>query len=1062
MASKAGVTRADIYYTASQEESPRQHNMPSDNSPDDSISVLQKMLRFIRAQYGSERKGRTARKEACEECQKTLGLASVSRAGETWDRAGDRLGVTTIRRDSAFALDTPVPLTGVVSDDEDVSALWKASFAIQGMTCASCSKTLTQALEAKDWITMVAVNLLSHSAVVEFKGPRKAVDDVVETIEESGFGAAWNDLEPVGKEVEEEKEESRERTVQIRIDGLCCLRCGDRVTSNVARLHHDLRIDSRPTFEKPIMTVTYVPQAPTFTIRQILAEVEATDPSFKAYIYRPPTLEEAGHRAEGQYRREILRRVVLTFFIVVPTFIIGIVYMSLVPEHDPVRMHLMEPLVSGINRSQFILLGLATPVYFYTANNFHKKALKEMWSLWRPRSRTPLLRRFYRFGSMNTLISLGTSVAYLASVAQLIASGVRHLPMIADKDLYFDSVVFLTFFLLIGRYLEAYSQSKIRSALDALAKLRPTTAILAKSDDSPGDEVVETNLLEVGDIVRVPFGASPPCDGEVLQGNTKFDESSLTGESRTVKKTVGDRVYSGTVNQGTPVLMRVTGVEGTSMLDKILEVVREGQTKPAPVEKRADTIVGYFVPVITFIAVLTWVVWFIIASTNRALGVMEPAVFSLQFAIAVFVVACPCGLGLAGPTAIYVGGSLAARFGIIVKGGGEAFETASRVDCVVFDKTGTLTEGGEPIITDTEYLDQHSEESRGRLIGALWAVEENSTHPVAKAIVRYCKAIESAPVTVNEPEEIPGRGLRATCTGETADENSFDIVVGNEALMQESGVFISSAVKTLLQTWRSQAKSVALVATKTHTPPTPDQGETRYTLSAALAISDPIREEAPAVVRALRTSGRDVWMISGDNITTARAVALRVGIDPENVIAEVLPVQKAAKIKHLQGSLKPRRRRRIGLFLRRKGEVEEEDGRATVAMVGDGINDAPALSTADVGIAIGSGSDVAIASADFVLVNSSLSSVVTLLQLSAKVFRRIKFNFAWALVYNLVAVPVAAGCFYAIVVDGTTRVALNPVWASLAMALSSISVVLSSLALKLRVPGLGFRPKKGC
>jgi len=1025
-----------------QEEPLQQHMGPSEVCLNASNYIYKAMTRFTRTQNVSEKKGRAARLNACEECRKTSGEGSPVIASDTWDNVGDRPGPTTSRRDSACATETPVHLSSIAGDDNSTPKFWRASLAIQGMTCAGCSNPLTEALEGNDWVTMAAVNLLTHSAVVEFVGPKERTDDIVELIQDCGYEATLNQLSALGEEAKE-KEGSYERTVQIRIDGLRCPQCGYRATFKVAGLRHDLRIDTRPTLEQPIMTVTYVPQAPTVTIRHILAEIESTDPAFKAFIYRPPTLEEFGHKAEGQYRKEMLRRAVLTFLIAIPTFIVGIVYMSLVPTGNPVRMHLMEPLLSGINRAQFVLLGLATPVYFYTANNFHKKSIKEIWSLWRPRSQTPLLRRFYRFGSMNTLISLGTTVAYVSSVSQLIAAGVQRPHMIDDKNLYFDSVVFLTLFLLIGRYLEAYSQSKIRSALDALGKLRPTTAILAKNDQSPGDEVVDTELLEFGDIVRVPQGASPPCDGEILQGNTKFDESSLTGEARTIKKSVGDRVFSGTVNQGAPILIRVTGIAGNSMLDQILQVVREGQTKRAPVEKRADALVGYFVPMITLIAILTWVVWFIIGATDHALGVSEPAVFSLQFAIAVFVVACPCGLGLAGPTAIYVGGSLAAKYGILVKGGGEAFETASRIDCIVFDKTGTLTEGGEPSITDTEFLDEGNKESRGRLLGALQAVEENSSHPIAKAIVNYCRSAASVPVSINEPEEIPGRGLKATYNGETL-EYKFDIIVGNEALMQDYCVTIPPAITALLQTWKTEAKSLALVATKSNLP---DQPTTGYTLSAALAISDPIRAEAPAVIRSLRSNGCDVWMLSGDNIITARAVALRVGIPAENVIAEVLPTQKSDKVKHLQGILKPRR----GMF-------EDVSRRAQVAMIGDGINDAPALTMADVGVAIGSGSDVAISSADFVLVNSNLSSVVTLMELSKKVFRRIKFNFAWALVYNVIAIPVAAGFFYAVIANGN-RVTLNPVWASLAMALSSISVVLSSLALKLKVPGIGYRPQ---
>ncbi|TGJ88256.1 hypothetical protein E0Z10_g613 [Xylaria hypoxylon] len=910
-------------------------------------------------------------------------------------------------------------------------------------TTSAHSSSILDDSKKKDWVIKATVNLVSNSAVVEYLGDKEHFSQVVESIEDLGYDAHLDHIDAINDE--REKEITHQRTLQIHIDGFYCSHCGDHVASSVASFQQAIRIDSLPTTQHPILEITYVPQAPIFTNRHILAAIEASDPAFKASIYHPPTLEERAKRMQGRHQKQIFLRALLTFIIAIPTFVIGIVYMSLLPESNPGKDYLMKPWVSGINRAQIALFILATPVYFGAADVFHRRTIREIWSLWRPRSQVPILRRLYRFGSMNMLISLGTTIAYVSSIAQMIAAGAKNVHMIDDKDFYFDSVVFLTLFLLVGRFLEAYSKSKTGNAVEALGKLRPTTAILVEETKSQAtsDRLVGTDMLEFGDTVRVPHGASPPCDGEVLQGNTIFDEASLTGESRPIKKRVGDQVFSGTVNQGTPILIRITGTAGQSMLDKIVKVVREGQTKRAPMEKVADALVAYFVPVITLIAVITWIVWLIIGFTNHRLGIKDPVPFSLQFAIAVFVVACPCGLALAAPTAIFVGGGLAAKHGILVKGGGEAFETASRIDCVVFDKTGTLTVGGEPSVTDSEtYLDESIEgKVHARLLAALRAVEENSSHPIAKAIVAYCKTKTSESVAVGDVEEIPGKGLKALCSGETQDE-SFDILVGNEALMRDFSVNIPPATATSLQTWKTEAKSVALVATKSNGT------EAKYILSAALSISDPIRPETPTVISSLRNNGCDVWMLSGDNVVTARAVALRVGIPEDNVIAEVLPAQKFEKIKYLQSILKARR-----------GSAEEDiSRRATVAMVGDGINDAPALSMADVGIAIGSGSDVAISSADFVLVNSNLTSVVTLLDLSRKVFRRIKFNFGWALVYNLIAIPIAAGCLYPIQVGGK-HVTLDPVWASLAMALSSFSVVMSSLALKTRIPGIGFRAR---
>ncbi|KAI1826677.1 heavy metal translocating P-type ATPase [Xylaria intraflava] len=986
----------------------------------------------------SEKERMRAHLNSCKQCRG----ATANESPTTQDAASDvsrensSPGAT---KSSLLHTDLPsthpssVPYNGIGAPRS-----WTASLAISGMTCAACANTITSELEKEDWITTVAVNLVSNSAVVEYFGGEGDVNRVVETIDDLGYSAQLDQVKATNAGG---NESAHQRKVNIYIDGFYCPHCGDCAVSSLASFGRNLQINKRPTLETPILEIAYFPQAPVFTVRQILAAIEASDPAFTASIYHEPTLEERAKKIQAWHQRRILRRALFTFVIAIPTFIIGIVYMGLVSENNAGARYFSKPWVSGINRAQIILFALATPVYFFATDLFHRSAIKEVWLLWRPGSRTPISRRLYRFGSMNLLISLGTSIAYIASIVQMIVTAASKHDMVDTGDSYFDSVVFLTLFLLIGRFLEAYSKSKAGNAIDALGKLRPTTAILVEKDSSQdtGDRIVGTDMLEVGDIVRIPHGASPPCDGVVIEGNAVFNEASLTGESNPVKKNVGDQVFSGTINQDSSILICVTATIGKSMLDQIIKVVREGQAKRAPLERFVDTLVAYFVPVITLVAIITWVVWLIIVISDDQLAIKTPVLFSLQFSIAVFMIACPCGLALAAPTAIFVGSGIAAAHGILVKGGGEAFEMASRTDCVVFDKTGTLTIGGEPSVADYEtYLDEEKENSY--VLAALRAVEENSSHPIAKAVMNYCKAKTSVTTAVSNVEEIPGKGIKASCNGE-----SFDIVVGNEALMRDYSVDIPPAVAASLRAWKTEAKSVVLVAVKSNST---GDADATYMLSSALSISDPIRPETTAVIKSLRSRGCDVWMLSGDNALTARAVALRVGIPEDNVIAELLPAQKSDKIKYLQTILRPRRGYRFEILSRR----------ATIAMVGDGVNDAPALSTADLGIAIGSGSDVAISSADFVLVNSNLSSVIMLLELSQTVFWRIRFNCGWALVYNLIAVPIAAGCFYAVKVDDR-RVVLGPVWAGLAMALSSFSVIMSSLALRTRIPGIGFRPR---
>jgi Cu+-exporting ATPase len=920
---------------------------------------------------------------------------------------------------------------------------WRAGIAIGGMTCASCSNGITKALQKKDYITNVSVNLISNSGMVEFIG-KSHLDDIINTIEDLGYEATLDSL----VDMDRVAKSSASRTVEINVSEMFCNHCPQRVLAALEILGDRIHIEKPLSLEDPILKLSYIPHVPDFTIRDILAAIAGIDPKFSVSIYHPPSLEERSRRLHARQQRRLLIRVAFTVVLAIPTFIIGIVYMSLVSDHDSARMWLMDPWVSGISRAQFFLLALSTPVYFFAADVFHRRAIKEIGSLWKRGSTTPVLQRFYRFGSMNMLMSLGTSIAYWSSVAQMIVAGVKKPEMVDETSFYFDSVVFLTKFLLIGRFIEAYSKSKTGDAVTMLGQLRPTEAILVNTATGQVTQV-GVDLIELGDTVRVPHGASPPCDGTITDGDTIFDESSLTGESRLVKKTVSDEVFAGTVNKGGPISILISGAAGTSMLDQIVKAVREGQTKRAPIERIADQLTRYFVPAVTYLAVITWIVWMSLGLTGRLpddyLGQAQGGwvAWSLQFAIAVFVVACPCGLALAAPTALFVGGGLAAKHGILVKGGGEAFEKASKLDCIVFDKTGTLTMGGEPVVT--EYLpvpligDGTPTVHEKQFLALVQKLEDSSTHTLAKAIVTFCEAQHIEKAEVHDIEEIGGKGMKASTIFE---DQEVELVIGNESLMAEFRMVIPYEIAQILNTWKKEGNSIVLAGfrPKSHS-------SNPATLAAIFAISDATRPEAPSVIKALQSRGTQVWMLSGDNPITAHAIGAKVGISPDNIFAGVLPNQKADKIRELQMSLKKRR-------------GGKSKGRAIIAMVGDGINDSPALTAADVGIAIGSGSDIAISAAEFVLVSSNLESLITLLDLSRLVFRRIKFNFAWALVYNMVALPVAAGALYVLRGSNGEHVKLNPVWASLAMAASSISVVCSSLALRSRVPGVGFRENK--
>lgn len=506
---------------------------------------------------------------------------------------------------------------------------------------------------------------------------------------------------------------------------------------------------------------------------------------------------------------------------------------------------------------------------------------------------------------------------------------------------------------MIGRFLEAYSKGRTADAITALGKLRPTSALLVVpatesiTDSSEGSlsnsasqdedlekgkperegsdlatkqemtvQRVDAELLEVGDIVRVQNGSTPPADGTIVAGNDgAFDESSLTGESRLVKKNVGDKIFLGTINKAGVVDVRVDAIGGETMLDHVVKVVREGQTRRAPIERVADLLTGYFVPVVTLLAVVTWVIWLGLglggvlpesyldidvggwgASSHTSLFWVHTnfghvsVVWSLEFAIAVFVVACPCGIGLAAPTALLVGSGLAAKYGILARGGGEAFQEAAQLDIIVFDKTGTLTQGGEPRVTDIEVVSSEADSRRTRevVLGIAAEIESASSHPLATAIRQYCAENSAAAQIGSEFSETPGRGLSAQF-----DSLHCSAIIGNEAWMAANDCQVDGQLANKLDAWKTEGKSVIILAIRDESAA---GSAPSFTVAAMFAVADPLRPEAQDVIAQLHGQGIGTWMISGDNVITAKAVARTVGIPETNVIAGVLPHEKVRNV----------------------------------------------------------------------------------------------------------------------------------------------------------------------
>lgn len=563
--------------------------------------------------------------------------------------------------------------------------------------------------------------------------------------------------------------------------------------------------------------------------------------------------------------------------------------------------------------------------------------------------------------NMNTLVAIGTIIAYAYSV----------FAMITGRDVYFESAAFITVFVQLGDMMEERMHNRASNALKKLLDLQVKQAWVLKDG-----KYVQTPIdqIKIGDVVRVKPGEKIPLDGVVTSGESSVDESMITGESMPVHKVVGDEVVGSTMNADGALTVKVTKVGDDTMLAQIVEMVKKAQTSHAPIQNLTDRISQVFVPAVLIIAIITFAVWvtFLHASMVQA----------MLYAVAVIVIACPCALGLATPTALMVGTGRAAKMGILIKDG-QALEIIDDLKTVIFDKTGTITVG-KPVVTDV-IGDRHN------VLEIAASLEDQSEHPLASAIVRQAKdnQIEVQPVT--KFEAVRGQGVRGVVNG-------HNVFVGSERLAKSA---IDDALKEQRDRLQSEAKTVVLVGVDEQ-------------VVGLIAIQDSPKLTSAEAIQQLNERGLQTIMLTGDNQMVAEAIGHQVGI--QKVIAGVLPNEKAKHVKQFQ-----------------------KDGR--VAFVGDGINDAPALTTADVGIAMGSGTDIAIESGEIVLVQNDLRGVVKALAMSRKTFQRIKLNLFWSLIYNVIGIPIAAGVFAGI------GIVLSPEFAALAMAFSSVSVVTSSLLL---------------
>lgn len=806
---------------------------------------------------------------------------------------------------------------------------------IEGMTCASCATAIEKAVKQIKGISKVSVNMAIERLFVEYE-ESLSIETIKEEVEKLGYNVV---------------EKTDNRSINMLIGGMTCSACANRLEKEIKSLDGVINISVNFASEKAF--IVYDRQK----IRQsIIKEV------IEKIGYKVIQISENGISDDKTVKQKEIKTL-WKKFITAGIFGLLLFYIAMAPMITFVKLpfpSVIDPMNYPL-RYGLIQLILVIPI-ICVGYKFYIVGYKAL---------------FQKSPNMDSLIALGTTAAVIYSIYNLFQIAGGNLQ--AVHSLYFETAGIIIALILLGKTLEMVSKGKTGAAIKKLIGLVPKTAIIIQNGiekEIPIDEV------EIGDIILVKPGYEIPVDGLILEGYTAIDESMLTGESIPVDKKIGDKVYSASINTNGAIRFKAEKIGSETALGQIIKLVEEAQGLKAPIAHMADIISGYFVPIVCLIGIISGILWYI---TTKNLE------FSLTVFISVLVIACPCALGLATPTAIMVGTGKGAENGILIKGG-EALETAHKVNTIVFDKTGTITEGN-PIVTD---IFNSKNNFYNNLLQITASAEYNSEHPLGQAIVSeaYEKGLE---LTHAESfEAIIGKGIKAIINGNT-------ILSGNRKLMEDANILLNE-MEMYSDRLAKESKTPMYVAIDGN-------------LAGIIAVADVIKPSSKTAIDILCKMGIEVIMITGDNKKTAKEIAKQVGID--RVIAEVLPQDKAGEIKKLQKS---------GF---------------KIAMVGDGINDAPALVQADVGIAIGSGTDIAIESADIVLMKSELTDVVTAIELSKKTIMNIKQNLFWAFGYNIIGIPIAAGILY--IFGGPL---LNPIFAAAAMSLSSVSVLLNALRLK--------------
>uniref|UniRef100_A0A7N6FKE6 P-type Cu(+) transporter n=1 Tax=Anabas testudineus TaxID=64144 RepID=A0A7N6FKE6_ANATE len=854
----------------------------------------------------------------------------------------------------------------------------KCYIQIGGMTCASCVANIERNLKNEPGIYSVLVALMASKAEVRYNPEVTEPMKIAECVKELGFTASVM-----------ENYEGSDGNLELVVRGMTCASCVHKIESSLMKekgvIYASVALATNKAHIKYDLDIigprdiTKLIEVLLFRMKHFITEVITNCFYF------------------SRWRKSFL----VSLIFCVP--VMGMMTYMIFMDH--------QNLLPGLSIMNLLSFLFCVPVQFIGGRYFYIQAYKAL---------------KHRSANMDVLIVLATSIAFTYSLAVLIVAMVEKAKV--NPITFFDTPPMLFVFISLGRWLEQIAKSKTSEALSKLMSLQATeaTVVTLGSDKSVlSEEQVDVELVQRGDVVKVVPGGKFPVDGRVIEGQSMADESLITGEAMPVTKKPGSSVIAGSINQNGSLLVSATHVGMDTTLSQIVKLVEEAQTSKAPIQQYADKISGYFVPFIVGISALTLIAWIIIGfldftlvekyfpGYDKSISRVEAVVrFAFQASITVLCIACPCSLGLATPTAVMVGTGVGAQNGILIKGG-EPLEMAHKVRSVVFDKTGTITYGA-PNVVQVKIVVEGNRMPRSRLLAIVGTAENNSEHPLGAAITKYCKhelGTQSLG-TCTDFQAVPGCGIRCQVSNtesllKQADSlvqtASYTVLIGNREWMRRNCLQIRPDVDEAMMEHERRGRTAVLVAVDD-------------LLCAMIAIADIVKPEAELAVHTLTNMGLEVVLMTGDNSKTARAIAAQVGI--RKVFAEVLPSHKVAKVEQLQ-----------------------KEGKR-VAMVGDGVNDSPALAMADVGIAIGTGTDVAIEAADVVLIRNDLLDVVGSIDLSKKTVKRIRINFVFALIYNLVGIPIAAGVFLPI------GLVLQPWMGSAAMALSSVSVVLSSLLLK--------------